>query len=102
MFKTHWRVKPCFVSLLGDLHAGVPMTLQRRKVVVSQRMFDDETIAFLNQNRCDVVMAELPAGEADGNLSHDALCSVLQDADGWIVGHARVTRELLVQLPKLK
>mgnify|MGYP006172622379 CR=1 FL=1 len=38
-------------------------------------------------------------GQADGALSHDQLVSILEGANGWIVGHARVTRELMAALP---
>lgn len=73
-----------------------------RRVVVTQRFFDDETIAYLREHGCEVEIAELPPGQADGGLSHDALVALLKDADGWIVGHARVTRELLTALPRLQ
>lgn len=73
-----------------------------RRVVVTQRFFDQATIDYLEQSGCEVVQAELPAGQADGNLTHDQLIERLQGAAGWIVGHARVTRQLLSELPDLK
>lgn len=73
-----------------------------RTVVVTQRFFDDEAMAYLNSHRCEVRLAELPPGEADGELTEDALLQMLADADGWIVGHARVTRQLLSRLPRLQ
>jgi len=73
-----------------------------RTVVVTQRFFDDETIAYLNSHRCEVRLAELPTGKADGELSEETLVQMLADADGWIVGHARVTRPLLSRLPRLQ
>lgn len=76
--------------------------MQNRRVVVTQRFFDDRTIAFLEAAGCTVVQAELPPGQADGNLSHDELVEILDGAAGWIVGHARVTRELQAALPDLK
>lgn len=78
------------------------MTSPSRRVVVSQRFFDDRTIAYLSENDCDGVMAELPPGKADGVFSHEQLVELLTGAAGWIVGHARVTRELLMALPDLK
>ncbi len=39
---------------------------------------------------------------ADGGLDHDALVAMVQGAAGWIVGHARVTRELMTALPDLQ
>lgn len=73
-----------------------------RRVVVTQRFFDDETIAYLEANGCEVVIADLPPGMADGALDHDALVAMLQRAAGWIVGHARVTRDLMTGLPDLQ
>ncbi len=76
--------------------------MQNRRVVVTQRFFDDTTVAFLENANCTVVQADLPAGQADGNLSHDDLLATLEGAAGWIVGHARVTRELQAALPDLQ
>ena len=73
-----------------------------RKVVVTQNFFDDESIAFLKANGCDVVIAKLPGGRPDGSLSHDELLNLVSGANGWILGHANVTRELLAALPDLK
>lgn len=73
-----------------------------RKVVVTQRFFDEATLDYLRRNNCDVVVAELPAGKADGDVPEHVLREWLQGAAGWIVGHARVTRDLLSALPELK
>lgn len=70
--------------------------------MVTQRFFDAATIDYLEGAGCEVVEAELPPGQADGNLSHDELVERLEGAAGWIVGHARVTRELLAALPELQ
>lgn len=78
------------------------MTSANRRVVVTQRFFDQATIDFLEQAGCEVVQAELPPGQADGNLTHDELVERLSGAAGWIVGHARVTRELMTALPELR
>lgn len=78
------------------------MTSTNRKVAVSQRVFDQATVDYLEAAGCDVVQVELPPGEADGNLDHDTLVAMLDGAAGWIVGHARVTRELLAALPDLR
>jgi D-3-phosphoglycerate dehydrogenase len=74
----------------------------RRQVVVTQNFFDEKAIAYLQANNCDVSLPRLPTGQADGALSHDELFEIVSGADGWIVGHARVTRELLASLPRLK
>ncbi len=76
--------------------------MSSRQVVVTQRFFDEATIAYLREHDCEVVVADLPAGVADGSLDHETLVSMLQGAAGWIVGHARVTRELLAALPDLQ
>jgi D-3-phosphoglycerate dehydrogenase len=73
-----------------------------RKVVVTQRFFDTETVSYLRSNGCDVVIAELHPGQADGDVPPEILLQWLQGAAGWIVGHARVTRELLHDLPELQ
>lgn len=73
-----------------------------RTVVVTQRFFDEETISYLKAHRCEVLLADLPPGKADGELAEDTLAQVLAQADGWIVGHARVTRQLLARLPRLQ
>lgn len=73
-----------------------------RTVVVTQRFFDEETISYLNSHQCEVRLAELPPGQADAELTEEALVQMLAEADGWIVGHARVTRQLLGRLPRLQ
>jgi hypothetical protein len=45
--------------------------LCRRKVVVTQRFFDEAAMAHLHANGCEVIVADLPAGQADGDLSHE-------------------------------
>ncbi|QTC91943.1 phosphoglycerate dehydrogenase [Brevundimonas goettingensis] len=78
------------------------MSASRHRVVVTQRFFDEATIAYLEDNGCEVAIVDLAPGTADGDLSHDQLVHLLADADGWIVGHARVTRALLEALPRLQ
>jgi D-3-phosphoglycerate dehydrogenase / 2-oxoglutarate reductase len=72
------------------------------KVVVTQRFFDEATVDYLRQNHCEVTIAELPSGKADGDVPEAVLREWLHGAAGWIVGHARVTRDLLLALPELK
>ncbi|AQR62495.1 hydroxyacid dehydrogenase [Brevundimonas sp. LM2] len=78
------------------------MSAPNRRVVVTQRFFDAATIAWLEENGCEVIVADLPPGRADGDLSPSELESLLAGAAGWIVGHARVTRDLLTALPDLR
>lgn len=77
------------------------MTTSRR-VVVTQRFFDDATLAYLEANGCEVFVADLPPGKGDGDFTQAELEALLSGADGWIVGHARVTRALMAALPDLK
>lgn len=76
--------------------------IRRRRVVVTQRHFDDTTLAYLHENGCDVHLARLPPGAADGDLDEAELRTLLADADAWIVGHARVGHDLLRTLPRLQ
>ncbi|MFC4311799.1 phosphoglycerate dehydrogenase [Steroidobacter flavus] len=80
---------------MGDL-------TRRHEVVVTQRFFDEAAMAYLRDHNCNVTIAELPPGKADGDLPEAMLREWLQGAAGWIVGHARVTRDLLTALPQLK
>ncbi|MBM0106600.1 phosphoglycerate dehydrogenase [Steroidobacter sp. S1-65] len=73
-----------------------------RKVIVTQRFFDEASMEYLRSNHCDVTIAKLPPGKADGEVPEAVLREWLQGAAGWIVGHARVTRDLLLALPDLK
>ena len=81
--------------------AAPPASIANR-VVVTQRFFDDATVAWLQASGCEVVIADLPAGKGDGDLTETELEGLLTGAAGWIVGHARVTRDLLTALPGLR
>lgn len=78
------------------------MSSTGRRVVVTQRFFNAETITYLKQQHCEVVIADLPNGKADSDFSEDELVALLDGAAGWIVGHARVTPRLLARLPALQ
>ncbi|SFJ28315.1 D-3-phosphoglycerate dehydrogenase [Phyllobacterium sp. CL33Tsu] len=73
-----------------------------RRVIVTPPFFDDEALAFLNACRCDVEIVKWQDGRHEGALTREQLAALLQGADGWIVGHGVVTRELLAALPDLK
>lgn len=77
------------------------MAEAQRRVVVTQRYFDQATADYLEDNNCAVDIIDLPKGKADGNLTPEELRSFLSGAKGWIVGHAHVTRDLLQTLPDL-
>lgn len=72
-----------------------------RKVVVTQKFFDDAAIAFLQDRNIEVVIAKLPEGKGEGDLDVDDIRTLLAGAGGWIVGHARITREVFQALPDL-
>ena len=76
--------------------------MTQKRVVVTQRFFDDASVSALRTAGCTVEIAQLAPGRADGDLSHDELVALLQGAAGWIVGHARVTAELQAALPDLQ
>ncbi|WP_334597829.1 phosphoglycerate dehydrogenase [Pseudomonas alvandae] len=78
------------------------MLKSRHNVVVTQRFFDSTAADFLDHHGCNVVVADLPPGQADGDLSESQLIGLLADADAWIVGHANITASLLSRLPRLQ
>jgi D-3-phosphoglycerate dehydrogenase len=78
------------------------MSGSKRRVVVTQRFFDAAAIAYLEAARCEVEIAELAPGQADGNLAPARLHALLDGAAGWIVGHATVGDSLLRPLPQLQ
>jgi D-3-phosphoglycerate dehydrogenase len=71
-------------------------------VAVTQRFFDQQSIAYLASRGCKVEIVELAQGKSDGDFSEDELVGHLRHVDGWIVGHAHVTDSLLGRLPRLK
>jgi D-3-phosphoglycerate dehydrogenase len=73
-----------------------------RRVVVTQRFFDSAAIGLLEAAGCQVHLAELPPGQADGELTPAQLHAMLDGAAGWIVGHANVDEALLRPLPQLQ
>ncbi|HYD89274.1 MAG TPA: phosphoglycerate dehydrogenase [Vitreimonas sp.] len=78
------------------------MTSKLRRVVVTQNFFDEASIAYLRAHDCDVVIARMPEGYTEATLDVPAIKSLIGDASGWIVGHARITREVLEALPELQ
>ena len=77
------------------------MTKPPRKVVVTQKFFDEEAVAFLRSNDIEVEIAALPDGKSEAQLTVDDMKSLLKGAGGWIVGHANITRDALGALPDL-
>lgn len=77
------------------------MKLPPRKVVVTQKFFDDAAIAFLEAQGCEVDLARLPDNVTEAQLSPSQIKTLLEGAGGWIVGHAAITREVQQLLPDL-
>ena len=77
------------------------MKLPPRKVIVTQKFFDDDAIDFLRSNDCEVEIATLPDQTVEGQLTPAQIATLLTGAGGWIVGHAHITRGVLESLPDL-
>lgn len=71
-------------------------------VLVSTRFFDLAAEQLLRDNGCEVTRTGLPDDVQDDTLGDAALNRLLEGADGWIVGTAPVTRDLLLAHPGLK
>jgi D-3-phosphoglycerate dehydrogenase len=78
------------------------MTSNSRRVVVTQNFFDEASIAYLRAHGCDVVIAKMPEGYTEATLDLPAIVALVGGAAGWIVGHARITRDVLAALPDLQ
>jgi len=72
-----------------------------RKVVVTQKFFDEGAIAYLQDKAIEVEIAVLPHNISEADLDLEDIRRLLQGAGGWVVGHARITREVLAALPDL-
>lgn len=77
------------------------MSAKDRNVLVSLRFFDDESMAVLRDAGCTVTVHEPPPGGNDGAFSADQLRQMLAGKQGWVVGHAWVTREVMEASPEL-
>lgn len=73
-----------------------------RRVIITQNFFDEASLAYLRAHGCDAEIVELPAAPTEATLDVAAIKDVVGDAAGWIVGHARITREVLEALPALQ
>ncbi|TCV67425.1 phosphoglycerate dehydrogenase [Neorhizobium sp. S3-V5DH] len=78
------------------------MTENHRRIVVTARSFDETATAYLRESGCVVDHVSLPPGSNDGSLGVETLIERLKGAQGWIVGHAHVTSDVLARLPDLK
>jgi len=79
----------------------MPNPATGRRVVATQKFFDDASIAYLRDQGCEVEIAALPDGKNEGTLTPEDMRTLLDGAAGWIVGHARITRDVLESLPGL-
>lgn len=78
------------------------MVNQRKLLVVTVKHFDCATVDYLAARGIAVVVHPWPAGKTDADATQAELTALLADADAWIVGHARVTADLLESLPRLR
>jgi D-3-phosphoglycerate dehydrogenase len=77
------------------------MSANDRNVLVTLRFFDEESMAILRDAGCTVTIHEPPQGANDGAFSAAQLKEMLTGKQGWVVGHAWVTREVLEGSPEL-
>lgn len=73
-----------------------------RRVVITQNFFDEASLDYLRAHGCDAEIVKLPAGQTEATLDVAAIKEIVGAAAGWIVGHARITREVLEALPQLQ
>lgn len=73
-----------------------------RRVVITQNFFDEASLDYLRAHGCDAEIVKLPAGQTEATLDGAAIKDIVGAAAGWIVGHARITREVLEALPQLQ
>jgi D-3-phosphoglycerate dehydrogenase len=72
------------------------------KVLVSTRFFDPDTEQLLRDNGCVVLRTGLPDDVQDDALDAATLDRLLEGVDGWVLGTAPVTRDLMLAHPSLK
>ena len=80
---------------------GFNMRKPPRKVVVTQKFFDQNAISYLRDRDIEVEIATLPEGKTEAELGTEDIAALLAGAGGWIVGHAAITRDVLSALPEL-
>lgn len=78
------------------------MSSGNRRVIITQNFFDEASMEYLRAQGCDAEIAKLPAGQTEAAMDVAAIKDVVGDAAGWIVGHARINREVLEALPQLQ
>lgn len=71
-------------------------------VLVTPRFFDAGTRSFLQGQNCRVIEPALDPGNGDANFSINDLVAVAHDADGWLLGQALASDEVMAALPGLK
>jgi D-3-phosphoglycerate dehydrogenase len=71
-------------------------------VLFTQRFLDDATRALAARHDVRLVELDLAPGESDASMDRDTLAGHLAGMDGWIVGHARIDRDLVGRIPSVK
>ena len=74
---------------------------QSRRIVITQRFFDDDAVGYLEARGCEVVVPAVSRDAGDGHLDDTQLAVLLEGAAGWIIGQARVTRALIQARPEV-
>jgi D-3-phosphoglycerate dehydrogenase / 2-oxoglutarate reductase len=74
----------------------------RFNILVSTRYFDQAAQQFLEEHGCAVRRTGLADDVQDEVLEPGALDSLLDGVQGWIVGTAHVTRDVMLRHPELK
>ncbi len=72
------------------------------RILASTRFFDHATEQYLHDQGCEVVRTGLADEVQDDVLDPVRLGELLEGVDGWIVGTAPVTRELLTSRPSVR
>lgn len=72
------------------------------RILASTRFFDHATEQYLRDQGCEVVRTGLADEVQDDVLDPVRLSELLDGVDGWIVGTAPVTRELLTSRPSVR
>ena len=73
----------------------------RRRVLVTTPHFDEASADVLRCAGIDVVIPDESRNRGDAHFAFDQLVALLEGAEGWILGQARVGRELLQARPEL-
>lgn len=72
------------------------------RILVTPRFFDAGTRAFLERHDCEVIEPVLDEGRGDAGLSVADLVSIAPAIDGWLLGQASVSDDVMAAMPRLR